>query len=403
MMLIMTSRTFPYLTGRFFDGISSGLFMMALPWMILQQPNMGTFVALTALACTVLSFLLTPFFSTLIDRHSRKRILVWVQFGQAATASVVFSAYLLHLGSTWLLAVAQLIFWVTSNLAWATNNAFTQENFRPQEYASISGKQEIIMQGTTLGAGALGVVLLDTWGMLEFALFAAIASSIATISYLVTPYKQQLRVTQNASFLGQLAESKQIFSSQPHFYLFLMMSCLSYPILTYLGKLIPIWFAEVGISGEWLAAYNIAFGIGSLFTGVFVARLLVLSSHPNLMIYSMAAATFALLGMSFSIEPVYLIAFTLVFGFFNALNRIARTNWMHHTIAIEQRGRADGALAMFATSVQSISYIAIALLSHWNITQLGFVLAALVLMLAIMVMLKIHKQGGVLEPLMHSA
>ncbi|EGA69484.1 hypothetical protein VISI1226_09899 [Vibrio sinaloensis DSM 21326] len=403
MMLTMRSRTLPYLTGRFFDGISSGLFMMALPWIILLQPGMGTFVALTALTCTVLSFFLTPFFSTLIDRHSRKRILVWVQVGQALTAALVFVIYTLDLGSPWILALAQMIFWVSSNLAWATNNAFTQENYKPHEYASISGKQEIIMQGTTLGAGALGVVLLETWGMLEFAMFAAIASFIATISYIVTPYEQQFRQSKDMRFLQQLKESKEIFTAQPRFYLFLMMSCLSYPILTYLGKLIPIWFAEVGISGKWLAAYNIAFGLGSLFTGVFVARLLALSSHSNLMIYSMAAAALALIGMSFSIQPIYLVSFTLVFGFFNALNRIARTNWMHHTIAIKQRGRADGGLAMFATTAQSLSYIAIALLSHWNLTQLGFSLAALVLTLAIIVMLRLNRHSRALEPAANSA
>lgn len=46
------TRTRSYLTGRFFDGISSGLFMMALPWAMLSTPNMGAFVAMVALACT---------------------------------------------------------------------------------------------------------------------------------------------------------------------------------------------------------------------------------------------------------------------------------------------------------------------------------------------------------------
>lgn len=56
------NRTLPYLSGRFFDGISSGLFMMALPWIMLQTPDMGSFVAMTALACTAISFVLTRFF-----------------------------------------------------------------------------------------------------------------------------------------------------------------------------------------------------------------------------------------------------------------------------------------------------------------------------------------------------
>ena len=165
MNLLAKSRTLPYLSGRFFDGISSGLFMMALPWVMLESENMGTFVALIALACTATSFVLTPFFSTLIDRHSRKSLLVLVQLIQSVTAMVVFFAYWLSDGSYWLLAAAQLVFWVTSNLAWTTNNAFTQENYDLHEYASISGKQEIVMQGTTLGAGALGVILLQAWGL----------------------------------------------------------------------------------------------------------------------------------------------------------------------------------------------------------------------------------------------
>lgn len=56
MQLIMKNRTMPYLSGRFFDGISSGLFMMALPWVMLETPGMGPFVAMVALACTAISF-----------------------------------------------------------------------------------------------------------------------------------------------------------------------------------------------------------------------------------------------------------------------------------------------------------------------------------------------------------
>ncbi len=386
MKLLMKNKTLPYLSGRFFDGISSGLFMMALPWIMLATPNMGPFVAMVALACTAISFFLTPFFSTLIDRHSRKSLLVLVQFIQFATAGVVFIAYLLDFGSHWLLAGAQLIYWASSNLSWSTNNAFTQENYDPHEYASISGKQEIIMQGTTLGAGALGVILLESWGMLEFAAFAAIAAGFATLSYIVTPYRRQLRQSRTTSFSGQLKESKQIFTKSPRFYVFLMLSALSYPILTYLGKLVPIWFSETGVSGDWLAGYNIAFGLGSLITGVFVARLLALSSHTSTIVYAMAIAALALVGMSFSVHPAQLLVFTLIFGFFNALNRIARTNWMHHTIAVEQRGRADGGLQMFATLVQSISYIVIALLSHYGLTQYGFILAAIAMIGAAMAM-----------------
>jgi MFS transporter, DHA3 family, macrolide efflux protein len=376
----MRNKTFPYLSGRFFDGISSGLFMMSLPWIMLKEPNMGTFVALTALVCTTLSFLCTPFFSVMTDRHSRKAILILAQIIQSITAMFVCIAYWFDLGSLWLLAFSQLIFWVSSNIAWNANNAFTQENYDQHEYANISGYQEVVMQSTTLGAGALGIVLLEIWGIVEFAAFAAVASGIAAFSYIITPYSRQVRSSVKTSFINQLQESKDICTQNPTFYGFLLISCLSYPILTFLGKLVPIWFAELQISGNWVAWYNIAFGLGSLMTGLLVSRVLALASHRYIMQYSMVILALILLAMSGMMQPLYIIALTLCFGFFNALNRIARTNWMHHTIPMSQRGRVDGGLAMFATLVQSLSYVLIALLAHINAIEYGFVIAGLIVL-----------------------
>ncbi|MFM2476031.1 MFS transporter [Celerinatantimonas sp. MCCC 1A17872] len=381
-----------YLVGRFFDGISSGLFMMALPWVMLSTPNMGVFVSLVALVCTVISFVLTPVLSTVIDRYSRKNILILVQLSQAATAAVVASVYGLGFSSNWLLAAAQLIFWVSGNVAWATNHAFTQENFYPHEYASISGKQEVTMQATTLGAGALGVALLQRWGMFEFSIFAAMASAMSVICYFFTPYRRQLRHSLSLSFIQLMTQSRIIFTRQPHFYLFLMLSALCYPILTFLEQLVPIWFSQTGISGGWFAAYNIAFALGSLITGVFISRLLTIGPYPLIMIAAMAFAAMMLVGMSLSTSLPLLMMFTFCFGFFNALNRIARVNLMHHSIHIDQRGRADGGLKMFSTFAQSISYVVIALLSHFGIAHFGFFIAAGVLVLSVLMMMRLHKR-----------
>ncbi|PFG56461.1 putative MFS family arabinose efflux permease [Vibrio sp. ES.051] len=391
MELEVKTRTETYLTGRFFDGISSGLFMMALPWVMLLSPHMGAFVAMLALSCTALSFILTPFFSTLIDRFSRKRLLVLVQLLQSGTAAIVAVFYEIGYESNWLLAAAQLVFWNSSNLAWSTNNAFTQENFYQNEYASISGKQEIIMQVTTLGAGALGVILLEAWGMFEFSSFAAIASGIAAISYMLTPYRRQLLQSSSISFVTQLKQSREIFIQRPHFYGFLLLSALSYPILTFLAKLVPIWFAETGTSGDWFAGYNIAFGMGSLVTGLLIGKLLGLGSHQSIMIGAMGCAAIMLIGMSLSSSPLLLLFFTFFFGTFNALNRIARTNWMHHSISIDQRGLADGGLQMFSTLAQSISYVAIAYLSHFGVTQLGFFFAAGVMIVSVLFMIRLNQ------------
>lgn len=63
---------------------------------------------------------------------------------------------------------------------------------------------------------------------------------------------------------------------------------------------------------------------------------------------------------------------------------------MHYSVNIDQRGRADGGLQMFSTLVQSVSYVAIAFLSHFGLTQLGFMLAAMVMVAAVFMMVRLN-------------
>ena len=394
----MKNKTLAYLIGRFFDGISSGLFMMALPWLMLQSPNMGTFVALVALSCTLVSLVATPYFSRLIDHYSRKRLLIVNQILQAFVALIVTLVYAAGLQSNWLLAAAQLLFWVSSNLAWNTNNAFTQENYTQNEYARISGLQEVVMQGTTLGAGALGIILLEQWGMFEFALFATLASTIAAIAYWLTPYTRKFIASERHSLVQDFGLIRKELSGQKHFYALVFLSCLTYPMLTYLSKLVPIWFAEHNVSGQWFAAYNLCFGLGSLITGLVVSQLLARWSASTLIQFALFGVSGLLAIMSFS-TPLFLVIFAAGFGFFNALNRISRTNWMHHQVDMNIRGRIDGTMGMFSTLTQSLGYVLIALLSYANMTFWGFYIAAALMLLVSLFVLRLNTYKPDNQPL----
>lgn len=389
----MKSRTFTYLTALFFDDISSGMFMMALPWIMLQQENMGFFVAITALVCTAISFIFTPFFATWIDRYSRKNILILMQVIQSSTALMIFIFYSNDFQSHWLLAFAQLIFWLSNDMAWCCNNAFTQENFRHDEYAKISSYQEIVMQVTTLSAGALGVILLEHWSMVEFSLLATCASFLSASFYIATPYRRQFIASLKESFIAQLIASKNIIAKQIHFYGFLALSCLSYPVLTFLAKLVPIYFAEQGIQGSLFATWSMSYGVGALLSGLVIARLLVRFDHNDAMIFSMVSMAMLLIMMSTYLSPMIIILLTIIIGFFNSYNRIARTNKMHHVIAINERGRVDGGLKLFSTLAQSISYVTIALLSYYQLTAFGFIIAGIVLFIAAVTMIQLKNKS----------
>ncbi len=91
-------------------------------------------------------------------------------------------------------------------------------------------------------------------------------------------------------------------------------------------------------------------------TGLVVSRLLARWSAPTLIQFALFGVSGLLVVMSLS-SPLYLVTFTAGFGFFNALNRIARTNWMHHQVDMNIRGRIDGAMGMLSPPENLLSSV----------------------------------------------
>ncbi len=90
--------------------------------------------------------------------------------------------------------------------------------------------RKLLCKGRHWGAGALGIFLLEWWGIVEFALFAAMASGIATFSYVITPYHRQVRQSHKIPFMNQVKGIKVIFAPTAnvlwlHTHFMLVLSC----------------------------------------------------------------------------------------------------------------------------------------------------------------------------------
>lgn len=65
---------------------------------------------------------------------------------------------------------------------------------------------------------------------------------------------------------------------------------------------------------------------------------------------------------------------------------------MQHALTRRDRIRVSASRASLAVAldVQSVSYVAIAFLSHFGLTQLGFMLAAMVMVAAVFMMVRLN-------------
>ena len=73
------------------SSIGSGITMIAVPWLLVTSDNGDAVFGYVALCMTVLSFILTPFVGHLIDRMSRKRILLISQMVSLIDAAHIFN------------------------------------------------------------------------------------------------------------------------------------------------------------------------------------------------------------------------------------------------------------------------------------------------------------------------
>jgi len=82
-------------------------------------------------------------------------------------------------------------------------------------------------------------------------------------------------------------------------------------MLTYLAKLVPVYFSEHNISGSWFASWSLSYGIGALLTGLLVTRLLARISHEKAMMYSVISMGSLLIVMAVWLTPVVLVSLTM--------------------------------------------------------------------------------------------
>lgn len=380
--MMKDSRVYGLLLGRLFSDSASGLFMMALPWLMLKQEAGGHYVAIMALLCTCSSFVMTPVFSTWIDRSSRKYLLLLVQCFQFLAACLVLFSGLYGNANLLVLSIAQFIFWVSSDLDWSATNALVHENFTEKEYPKISGYKEVVSQAVQIFSGAMGIYVLEVWNTVYFSAFACSFSLFSILFFLFMSYQMHDISFNQKSFRKTLIETKTVVHKHSDKIVLLALSCLSYPVLTYLSKLIPIYFAQNMISGAWFAAWEVAYGVGAIVCGFSVVWILKKYHEINLIRFSILSLSFLLFVMGMNLTPIGLVLFTLLYGFFSVLDRISRINYMNKVIHPRERGRLDGVLKMWSTSIQSGSYVLIAVLVHYNQVGYGFMMAAVILFTA---------------------
>ncbi len=332
------------------SSIGSGVTMIAVPWLIVQRPGGAWIFGYATAAITLALVLLLPYYGWLLDRHSRKTVLLAGEaFGLLATT--VFLALAIFRGefATWHLVGIFSAGTLYYTIHYPALFAFNQEVFELAQYRELAGLVEVQGQTASVIAGGLAAVLIERVDLTALL-------GLSTASYLLSffilrplPYARSAgRTPSKLSALQQIGEGWRYLGERPGFAMFLFCAFIPFVGVMVSNYLFPIYASRALQAGPAVfGAGEVTFAVGSILAGLTIPHLTesIGSYRTVLLTVAMFALAAGLLAI-FPAVALYLVLSAML-GWGNAGSRVARSTIILTAVPNSLIGRVNVLFNLF--------------------------------------------------------
>jgi MFS family permease len=390
------------LIANFLLVVGAGITFMAVPWLLIQKPNGNNILGYSNAGVTLLVLLLLPYLGKIVDRHSRKRV-VLVYLGSAIVLDALIVAVILGEGSTrvWELLTVFCFGSLGASVYYPAQFALSQEVISPNLYESLSGAIEVQWQAGSMLAGALGawlVAVCPFWAVLCIDAAAYLAAFLL-ISALRYQASQQIGIAPVSAW-AMLIEGLEYLRRRPRLSVVMLASFLPFVAIMVGNFLSPIFVREVLHQGPQV------YGIGevSYAVGATVAGLSIPAINARIGLVPTLLCTIAVYGLAAAFNPiaplvlVFLVSYVLQ-GWGNAGSRVARTILVLKTVPNGVVGRVNLFYSAFERMLRSCALALVTtMLPAWGAANSYWVLAIIAIAAWFMVLSCRHVRAYPVEP-----
>lgn len=376
------------------SSIGSGITMIAIPWMLVSSDNGNKVFGYITIGMTILSFILTPFVGNLVDRVSRKKLLI--------TSEIICFALLFMFSLIGFLGLSYeiwhyMIIYVIGSLYYTifypTMFALNQELFTKDQYKSLNGTMEVQGQLSSMIAGALASILLLKWDLHYILLLDTVSYGAAIYFYMKLPYVRLSIEKTGKVVKSQVSEGLRYILARPSLFIFLLFSFMPFIGVMLTNYLFPVYLVDVleadasvyGIEG-------MIYAIGAIIAGVFVPTLSSKLGNEKTIILGVFVYTIAISLIVFVDLPVYL-SLMLFLAIGNSSTRVARNSFLMDSIPNNIIGRVD---SLFRTLGLLIRILLLALFTEMVSSELiiyCFIVLSAILLLSLFFVVVSWKKG----------
>ncbi|WP_419957649.1 MFS transporter [Psychrobacillus psychrotolerans] len=375
------------------SSIGSGITMIAIPWMLVSSDDGNKVFGFITIGMTILSFILTPFIGNLVDKVSRKKLLI---VSEIVCFVLLFIFSLLgFMGlpyEIWHYTIIYMIGSLYYTIFYPTMFALNQEIFTKDHYKSLNGTMEVQGQLSSMIAGGLASILLMKWELHYILLLNTISYGAAIFFYLKLPYVR-LPTIKTEVVKSQVSEGIRYMLARPAVFIFLLFSFMPFIGVMLTNYLFPVYLVDVleadasvyGIEG-------MIYAIGAVIAGVFVPTLSSKFGNEKTIVFGILVYTIAISLIVFVDLPVYL-SLMLFLAIGNSSTRVARNSFLMDHIPNNIIGRVD---SLFRTLGLLIRILLLALFTEMVSSDLivyCFIVLSGILMVSLSLVLISLKKG----------
>ncbi len=320
------TRFFAIWFGQAFSMLGSHLVGFAFVWHLTETTRSATILALGTLVSIIPQVIVSPFAGALVDRWSRKMVMIVFDCITAFFTLIVAILFLLDSAHIWHIFLAMFVRSACSQFQWAAMSASTTLMVPKKHLSRVAGANQALNGIMNIIGPALGALLIAIMPMQGVLFIDVSTAGLAVIPLLFFAIPQPKISPEKANgkhtVLSDLVEGWNYVVGWPSLLSIIIIAMLVNLLITPAFSLLPLVITEhFGMGAYELGFINSAFGIGVIVGG------LVLSAwggFKNRILTSLVALTFsggALLAIGLAPSNYYLLAVTgmAIFGFLNPM------------------------------------------------------------------------------------
>jgi MFS family permease len=368
-----------WLIGGTISFLGDQFYMVALPWLILQQTGSAVAMGAVMMAGSIPRALLMLMGGVLSDRISARKIMMTTATARTICVAVIGILVWFGVLQMWELYALAVIFGVADAFAAPASTAYLPSLLKPEQLVAASSVGQSTAQLTTIVGPVPAGFVIKALGV-AWAFFVDAVSFLFIIGALwklPDPPKSPAAskavwpaIAEGIAYVGRDVPLRSLMLLA-----MTMNFCFTGPVAIGLTYLTKTRFGSPAILGTLMSAVAAGSLLGALLAGVWKIR------RRGVLMLLVAAALAPCLGSIGLMDSVWPLAGVLfVIGVLAALMNVHISAWVMQRIDAAVRGRVASVLMLATFGIMPISFAVAGFLIAWNL-KFTFLIAGLAMLI----------------------